>query len=224
MTFSIVARCPTTGQLGVAAVTAVPAVGKLLTWAAPRAGAVATQAHINPYLGFDALPLLRAGRDADETLREVLGADPHRDLRQLAIVDGVGRVAVHTGEAATDWKGHRVGEAFVVCGNYLVGPSTVDAMFDAFATASGELAERLVVALEAGVRAGGDRRGCSSATVYVVDQEEYPLWDVRVDDHASPLRELRRLYGVFRDHVVPEIRKMPKRGEAGGAGEGSDLA
>ncbi len=224
MTFSIVARCSTTGQLGVAAVTAVPAVGKLLTWAAPRAGAVATQAHINPYLGLDALPLLRAGRTADETLRELVGDDTNGALRQLAIVDGAGRVAVHTGDATTDWKGHRVGDAFVVCGNYLVGPSPVDAMFDAFAATSGELAERLVVALEAGAEAGGDRRGCSSATVYVVEDEEYPLWDVRVDDHPSPLAELRRLYGVFRDHVVPEIRKMPKRGEIGGPGEGSDIA
>jgi uncharacterized Ntn-hydrolase superfamily protein len=217
MTFSIVARCDSTGELGVAAVTAVPAVGKLLTWARPGAGAVATQAWINPYLGMDGLELLRAGRAAGEALEEVLARDPDPHLRQLAMVDAAGRVAVHTGEGCTPWAGHITGNGFAVQGNCLVDGHTLDAMVQAFEDGRGrELAERLLLALEAGARLGGDKRGCTSATVYVVHEEDYPLWDMRVDDHTHPLAELRRLYGVFCEQVVPQVRRLPKRGDPHG--------
>lgn len=217
MTFSIVARCGQTGQLGVAAATAVPAVGKLLTWAFPGAGAAATQAWINPYLGIDGVRLLRDGRTAPEALDEVLELDPDRRLRQLALVDGDGRAAAFTGESCNAWAGHRCGEGFSVQGNVLENCQTIDAMFDAFLQHHHlELAERLLVTLEAGNAVGGDRRGANSATVYVVDTEEYPLWDMRVDDHPKPIQELRRLFGVFREKVVPQVRRLPRRGDPHG--------
>ncbi len=217
MTFSIVARCRESGQLGVAAATAVPAVGKLLTWAKPDAGAVATQAWINPYLGMESLELLERGHDAPTTLSRVIGRDPDRDYRQLAIVDAAGRSAVHTGPRCTDWAGHLRGDGYTVQGNLLVDRRTLDAVAGGYERSAGaEFAERLLIALEAGEQAGGDKRGHTSATVLVMDREEYPLWDMRVDAHASPLEELRRLYGVFRDEVVPQVRRLPKRNDPHG--------
>lgn len=217
MTFSIVARCPQTGQLGIAAATAVPAVGKLLTWAHPKGGAVATQSWINPYLGIDGVRLLVDGRDAQAALDEVLGLDPDRRLRQVAMVDRAGRVAAWTGEGCASWAGHRVEDGYSVQGNVLENCETLDAMCAAYRDhAQKELAERLLAALEAGNAIGGDQRGCNSATVYVVDTEEYPLWDMRVDDHAEPLKELRRLFYVFRKEVVPQVRRLPKRGDPHG--------
>lgn len=214
MTFSIVARCEKTGELGIAAVTAVPAVGKLLTWAYPGAGAVATQAFINPYLGYDALLLLREGASAEEAMRRVLDIEPEPELRQLGIVDGAGRVAAWTGPETGGWSGHVTGDGYSVQGNLLVGPETLEAMRKSFLEDAGcSLAKRLLCAIEAGEATGGDKRGVTSATVYVMAKEVYPLWDLRVDDHRTPLKELRRLYGVFEREVVPEILCLPKRDE-----------
>ncbi|MEX1016668.1 MAG: DUF1028 domain-containing protein [Phycisphaeraceae bacterium] len=225
MTFSIVAHCRRTGQLGIAAATAVPAVGKLLTWAYPQAGAVATQAWINPYLGHDALQHLRDGDEAEQALNATVSQDPDRDIRQVAVVDRHGRVAAWTGRKTSQWAGHITGQGYSVQGNLLTGPETLHAMRDAFEadTAAG-LAERLLRAIEAGEATGGDRRGASSATVYVMHTEVYPLWDLRVDDHAQPLIEIRRLYHVFEEKVVPHIRRLPKRDDPHGEPEPEALA
>lgn len=225
MTFSIVARCPRTEQLGIAAVTAVPAVGTLLTWAYPRTGAIATQAWINPYLGHDGLDHLRHGLTAQQALDRVIEGDPDRDLRQVAVVDGQGSVAAWTGSKTSDWTGHILGDGYSVQGNLLIGPETLHAMRDAFeANPDAILAERLLRAIEAGQAAGGDRRGVSSATVCVIDTEIYPLWDLRVDDHHAPLEEIRRLYHVFEQRVVPHIQRLPTLDDPHGTPESEALA
>ena len=217
MTFSIVARCPRTGQFGVAAATAMPAVGKLLSHAAAGAGAVATQAQVNPYLGLDGLALLRQGLSAKEALERLKGTDPCMELRQCALIDAQGDSLCWTGEKCIPWAGSLAGEQFSVQGNRLVGPQVLDAVAEAFRHAEKRpLIERLIEALADGDRCGGDRHGESSAVIYVVDQEEYPLWDIRVDHHLDPVAELRRLHKVFAREVLPEILAMPTRDNPAG--------
>ncbi|AQZ32848.1 hypothetical protein BHQ29_05845 [Pseudomonas sp. LPH1] len=217
MTFSIVARCPRTGQFGVAAATAMPAVGKLLSHAAAGAGAVATQAQVNPYLGLDGLALLRQGLSAKEALERLKGTDPCMELRQCALIDAQGDSLCWTGDKCIPWAGSLAGEQFSVQGNRLVGPQVLDAVAEAFRHAEKRpLIERLIEALAAGDRCGGDRHGESSAVIYVVDQEEYPLWDIRVDHHLDPVAELRRLHKVFAREVLPEILAMPTRDNPAG--------
>ncbi len=223
MTFSIVARCPRSGQFGVAAATAMPAVGKLLSHAAAGAGAVATQAQVNPYLGLDGLVLLRQGLSAKQALERLKDTDPCMELRQCALIDAQGDSLCWTGDKCLPWAGSLSGEQFSVQGNRLVGPQVLDAVAEAFRHAETRpLIERLIEALAAGDRCGGDRHGESSAVIYVVDQEEYPLWDIRVDHHLDPVAELRRLHKVFAREVLPEILAMPTRDNpAGQAAEDS---
>ncbi|VEE16739.1 DUF1028 domain-containing protein [Ectopseudomonas mendocina] len=223
MTFSIIARCPRSGQFGVAAATAMPAVGKLLSHAAAGSGAVATQAQVNPYLGLDGLALLRQGLSAQEALERLKDTDPCMELRQCALIDAQGDSACWTGAKCIPWAGSLTGEQFSVQGNRLVGPQVLDAVADAFRqTQERPLIERLIEALAAGDRCGGDRHGESSAVIYVVDQEAYPLWDIRVDHHLDPVAELRRLHDVFAREVLPEILAMPTRDNpAGKAAEDS---
>lgn len=223
MTFSIVARCPRSGQFGVAAATAMPAVGKLLSHAAAGAGAVATQALVNPYLGLDGLALLRQGLSAKEVLERLKATDPCMELRQCALIDAQGDSLCWTGDKCLPWAGSLSGEQFSVQGNRLVGPQVLDAVAEAFRHAEKRpLIEHLIEALAAGDRCGGDRHGESSAVIYVVDQEAYPLWDIRVDHHLDPVAELRRLHDVFAREVLPEILAMPTRDNpAGKAAEDS---
>ncbi|MDH0099005.1 DUF1028 domain-containing protein [Pseudomonas sp. GD04158] len=212
MTFSIIARCPRSGQFGVAAATAMPAVGKLLSHAAAGVGAVATQAQVNPYLGLDGLALLRQGLSAQEALQQLKGTDPCMELRQCALIDAQGDTVCWTGEKCIPWAGSLAGEQFSVQGNRLVGPQVLEAVAEAFRRGDDRpLIERLIEALAAGDRCGGDRHGESSAVIYVVDREQYPLWDIRVDHHLDPVAELRRLHDVFAREVLPEILAMPTR-------------
>lgn len=221
MTFSLVARCPRTGQFGIAAVTAVPAVGKLLTHAAASVGAVATQARVNPYLGIDGLNLLRQGLSAEAVREALLTTDPAIRFRQFAVIDREGRTAAYTGDACLDWRGSLQRDGLSVQGNRLAGPQVLTRAADRFeALARDALADRLLEALAEGVAAGGDAKGEVSATIYVMDTEDYPLWDIRVDHHPEPIVELRRLQEVFREKVVPEIHDMPTReNPAGTEGE-----
>ncbi|MFN3536018.1 MAG: DUF1028 domain-containing protein [Brevundimonas sp.] len=221
MTFSLVAHCARTGQFGVAAVTGVPAVGKLLTHAAAGVGAVATQARVNPYLGIDGLKLLGLGLSAEAVRDALLTTDPAIRFRQFAVIDRVGRTATFTGDACLDWCGSLQRDGFSVQGNRLAGSQVLERTADRFETLRDQpLADRLLEALAEGVAAGGDAKGEVSATIYVMDTEDYPLWDIRVDDHPEPITELRRLHDVFRDKVVPEIKSMPTReNPAGEEGE-----
>lgn len=212
MTLSIVGRCKRTGQLGVAAVTCLPSVGNLVPHTRARAGAVASQGLCNPYLGIDALRLLAEGRCAQEALAEVLAADPGRDLRQVGVVDASGRAAAWTGEHTTACAGHVTGEGLAVQGNRLVDLEPIEAAADAFGKRDDlELAERLLGALEASRANVADREGIHSATVEVVGDEEYPLWDLRVDFASDPLPALRQLYERYAAELAPQIARMSTR-------------
>jgi uncharacterized Ntn-hydrolase superfamily protein len=212
MTFSIVAHCPRTGQLGVAVSTAVPAVGSMCPYVKPGVGAVSTQSWVNPYLAIEALQRMERGEPGPAALRAVLAGDEGRHVRQLGLVDAQGRAASWSGELCTDWFGHLVDDHFAVQGNMLVGEATVSSMAAAYRdAASRDLAERLLLALEAGQAAGGDKRGRQSASLTVYGEEDYALLDLRVDEHADPVAELRRIHRVALLQLVPFVASMPRR-------------
>ena len=200
-TFSIVAFDPRTGDLGVAVASRVFGVGNHVPWAEAGVGAVATQAAMNGGYGPRGLELLRQGLSAQQVLERLLAEDKFDRIegRQVAIIDARGNIAVHTGPAANEWKGHITGGTFSVQGNILAGPHVAQAMAHAFETSSGELAERLYAALKAGDDAGGDRRGRQSASILVVRKgggsslNNDRLCYINVDDNPDPLLELGRL-------------------------------
>lgn len=216
MTFSIIAQCPRTQAFGIAAATGMPGVGKLLTHARARVGAVATQGQLNPYLGFDGLDaLIRSAlypAPIDSVLHKLMKHDADRESRQVAMIDAKGETAVWTGRECQTWAGSRSGPGYSIQGNLLAGSDVVEACEHYFMEAPEEsLDDRLMRALEAGEAAGGDRRGTQSATIYIIEAEDYPLWDIRVDHHDEPLAELRRLHARFSEDLVPHIRRMPTR-------------
>jgi len=179
------------------------AVGSVVPWAEPLAGAIATQSYANPRYGPDGLRLLREGLPADEVVARLTDADDDRAQRQLGIVDGSGRGASYTGAECNEWAGGRTGPGYAAQGNILVSADTVDALAETFeATAEKPLVERLLDCLDAAQAAGGDRRGQQSAAVLVVGPEQgYAglsdvFVDLRVDDHERPLEELRRLFRI----------------------------
>ncbi len=204
MTFSIVGWDPEaeTGGFGVAVATARPNVGSLVPFASVK-GAIATQARVNPELGRQGLALLEAGVPLRVALRALLEADPDRELRQVHGLDAHGPFAF-TGRACVEWAGHRVDPRgrYTVAGNMLVGPQVLEAMAEAFERSEGEeLSERLLRALEAGQRAGGDKRGKQSAALLVASPQPRYYHNLRVDDHPDPVAELRRVYGVVVEHA-----------------------
>ena len=204
MTFSIVARDPVTGDLGVAVASKFLAVGSVVPWARAGVGAVATQALANVTFGPDGLAALEGGGAAEGVVARLIGADEGREDRQLGIVDAQGGASSHTGSGCLPWAGGRVGEGVAIQGNILAGSVVVDAMLAAFSGASGPLPDRLVTALLAGDRAGGDARGRQSAALLVVRAGggyggTTDRWiDLRVDDHTDPVIELQRLLGSWR--------------------------
>jgi uncharacterized Ntn-hydrolase superfamily protein len=199
-TYSIVACDLDAGQWGVAVQSKFLAVGSVVPWAEPGAGAVATQSYVNPRYGPDGLALLREGRSAQEVVDELTRADEGRDQRQVGVVDARGGAATFTGAECHDWAGGRAGEGYAAQGNILVSAETVDALADTFESTGGALAERLLASLAAAQAAGGDRRGQQSAALLVVERDggyaglSDTLVDLRVDDHERPIEELARLY------------------------------
>jgi len=216
-TFSIVGRSPATGMLGVAVSTAVPAVGSMCPYIRTGIGAISTQSWVNPYLAIEALHLMEIGLSAQEALDRVLADDDAKDLRQIGVVDRDGSSAAWSGQSCTPWFGHIVDRNFAVQGNMLVGAATIDAMADAFRRSESlDLAERLMLALEAGQSAGGDKRGKQSAALRVHHREDYPWLDLRVDEHPQPVAELRRVFSIAKVQLLPFIEGMPKRGVPAG--------
>jgi uncharacterized Ntn-hydrolase superfamily protein len=204
-TYSICACDLDAGQWGVATQSKFLAVGSVVPWAAAGVGAVATQSYANPRYGPEGLALLVGGLSADEVVERLTAADPDRGLRQLGVVDGAGRAATFTGDGCHGWAGGRVGDGYAAQGNILVSGDTVDALATTYeATAGRPLAERLLDCLDAAQAAGGDRRGQQSAALLVVERDggygglSDTLVDLRVDDHALPLEELRRLSRMHR--------------------------
>jgi uncharacterized Ntn-hydrolase superfamily protein len=212
-TFSIVAFEPETKALGVAVQSRFLAVGAIVPWARAGVGAVATQAMANFNYGPRGLDLMSRGKTAEETLRALISSDDEREHRQLGVVDARGRVATFTGSECFEWAGGVAGEHYAAQGNILVGRETVEAMAETFETTTGDLAGRLLAALDAGQTAGGDSRGKQSAALLVVKEgggyggNNDRLLDLRVDDHPEPIRELiriRELHTLYFGETRPE--------------------
>jgi uncharacterized Ntn-hydrolase superfamily protein len=202
-TYSIVACDLEAKQWGVAVQSKFLAVGSVVPWAEPEVGAIATQAYANPRYGPEGLALLREGLSAEEAVERLIGADEGRAERQVGIVDAQGRAATFTGDECLDWAGGRTGPSYAAQGNILVGEETVAALAATFeASPQLPLAQRLIECLAAAQTAGGDRRGQQSASLLVVERDggyaglSDVLVDLRVDDHARPIEELRRIYGL----------------------------
>ncbi|MBA2329540.1 MAG: DUF1028 domain-containing protein [Flavisolibacter sp.] len=202
-TFSIVARDTITGEMGVAVQSHWFSVGTVVSWAEAGVGAVATQSFANKSFGLRGLEMLRKGSTAQQTLDSLLKDDEAREVRQVAIVDNKGNIATHTGKNCIDYAGHIKGNNFSVQANMMLTDKVPSAMSDAFSKSSDKtLAERMLLALEAAENAGGDIRGQQSAAIIIVPGTsankpwDEVLVDLRVDDHATPIQELRRLYNV----------------------------
>jgi uncharacterized Ntn-hydrolase superfamily protein len=216
-TFSIVARCASTGQLGVATSTAAFAGGAFVPHARAGLASLATQSFTNPYLANQAFELISHGLTPTQVLNHLQELDAGQSLRQVALVDRQGRSAAFTGTQCEPWAGHRAGADVAVAGNTLASQRVVVAMLEAFrANPQEKLAERLVQALEAGVAAGGDRRGKQSAALVVAWKEDYSYVDLRVDDHPEPVTELRRLWQVYQEQLAPYMSLFPSKDRPAG--------
>jgi uncharacterized Ntn-hydrolase superfamily protein len=218
MTYSIVARDPRTGAYAVAVASRFFAVGALVPHLRGGIGAIATQAFVSPLYGVDGIERLAGGASAEETLRAVIERDAGRQSRQLHLMDAEGRGAAFTGADCIDWAGHLIGDGVSVAGNMLTGPRVVEATLRAYQDTAGlPFAERLLSAMEAGERAGGDKRGRQSAALKIVRGEAYPWLDIRADDHGDPLAELRRLYAVAQERFLLFAELLPTAGNVSGA-------
>jgi uncharacterized Ntn-hydrolase superfamily protein len=221
MTYSIVARDKESGELGVAVQSHFFAAGSIVPWAEAGVGAVATQASVLITYGPDVLASLREGRSVQEALGEALASDPDAEHRQVAVVDTQGSVAVHTGAACIPEAGHAAGEGFSVQANMMRNDGVPEAMARAYRDSRGDLASRLMDALDAAEEAGGDIRGRQAAGLLLVRaQGSGKVWqDVRmhlhVDDDPAPLRELRRLVGLRRVYdKLQEAEDLELAGDA----------
>jgi uncharacterized Ntn-hydrolase superfamily protein len=211
-TFSIIAYDPDTKELGIAVQSRIPAVGAVVPFAKAGVGAVATQAYANVTYGPQALELLAKGETVDAAISKLTEADESREIRQLGIVNAKGEAATFTGKDCNAWAGGVKGENYCCQGNILTGEDVVKAMEKVFLETKGELAVRLLAALQAGQDAGGDKRGMQSAALLIVREgwgygglnDRYR--DLRVDDHAEPIKELKRVYEKH-----GEIFKKPEK-------------
>jgi uncharacterized Ntn-hydrolase superfamily protein len=208
-TFSIVARDPVTGEMGVAVQSHWFSVGSVVTWAEAGVGAVATQSFVDPGYGPRGLDLMRRGVDAPAALDQLLAKDPQPDGRQVALIDTAGRVKAYTGKSAIASAGHQVGNNFATQANLMANDRVWPAMAAAFESAKGDLADRMLAALEAGQKVGGDIRGKQSAALLIVKGKATGrpwvgadrVFDLRVDDHPDPIAELRRLIRLQRAYA-----------------------
>jgi uncharacterized Ntn-hydrolase superfamily protein len=212
MTWSIIARDPQTGQIGIAVATRFFAVGARVPHIAPGIGGIATQALVNPYYGIDGVKLLREGRSPREVIDTLIATDDGREARQLHVMDAQGRIAARTGRECIDWCGHIQGDGFSLAGNMLAGAAVLDDTAKAYtANAALPFAQRLIAAMKAGEAAGGDKRGKQSAALLIHSGEEWSDLDLRVDDHTDPLAELERLEQVSRERWVHFRPFLPTR-------------
>jgi uncharacterized Ntn-hydrolase superfamily protein len=202
-TFSIVARDPSNGDIGIIVQSKFPAVGAVVPWAFAEAGGVATQAWANTSYGPRGLELLGEGKSASDTLKALLKDDEKIEHRQVGIVDSKGLAVSHTGKECMEWAGHIVGNGYACQGNILGGDTVVKDMAEAYEKTEGDLIDRLFAALNAGQAAGGDRRGMQSAAILVVRKDggyeggNDRYVDVRVDDHPRPIEELERIFALY---------------------------
>ena len=201
-TYSIVAFDAKTGQLGVAVQSHWFSVGSIVSWAESGVGAIATQSFVEASYGPLGLELMRAGKSSEEALAALIKADKNEDVRQVAMVDAKGRVAAHTGKNCIPEAGHYVGDRFSCQANMMLKNTVWEAMANAFRNTQGELADKLLAALEAAQAEGGDIRGKQSAALIVVKGKSSGVWwedrlyDLRIEDHPTPVKELRRLLNL----------------------------
>jgi uncharacterized Ntn-hydrolase superfamily protein len=216
MTWSIIARGPA-GEFGIAIASRFFAVGMLCPHAKSGVGAVATQALVNPHYGPKGLDFLESGFAPSSVIQKLLSEDEGQNHRQVHLIDAQGRIAAHTGSACVDWCGHLAGEGFSVAGNMLTGSEVLRSTSEKFESAKNlPFAERLLEALHAGEAAGGDKRGKQAAALLIHASEDYPLLDIRVDDHEDPIVELKRLYAKSRERFQPFATCLPSRGRPAG--------
>ena len=212
MTWSIVARDRDTGQLGIAVATCFFAVGALVPYVKARVGAIATQALVNPFYGVDGLRLLEQGKSAAAAVAALTAADAGCDWRQVHMIDARGGIAAHTGKSCVAWCGHLIADDISVAGNMLAGEAVIADTLAAYREhAALPFPRRLVAAMQAGEAAGGDKRGRQSAALVICADEDWPVLDLRVDDHADPLTELARLEAKSRGRFAHFMRIMPSR-------------
>lgn len=211
MTYSIIATCPDTGHRGIAVASRFFAVGALVPHIRGNRATVATQAFVSPLWGLVGADRLAAGEAADTVIADFVARDGGQAQRQAHMIDAHGRIAAHTGADCVTWAGHIAGDGVSVAGNMLVGPQVIEATLDGYYAATGPLAERLMTAMEAGLSAGGDKRGTQSAALRIHRSEDYAWLDLRADDHPDPLAELRRLYDVAHERFVHFAEAMPTR-------------
>ncbi|HZD16932.1 MAG TPA: DUF1028 domain-containing protein [Actinomycetota bacterium] len=223
MTYSIVARDPDTGDLGVAVQSRWFSVGSVVSWAEAGVGAVATQSLAELSYGPEGLDLMRSGTPAPEALQTLLDRDERSGVRQVAMVDSAGGAAVHSGPGSVAAFGHRIGEGYSCQANMMARDTVWDAMARAFEEAGGDLATRLMAALRAAEAEGGDMRGRQSAAILVVGAERGDRpWerrmDLRVEDHPDPVAELERLVTIKRAYDLMEQGEvLADRGDFEGA-------
>jgi uncharacterized Ntn-hydrolase superfamily protein len=208
-TYSIVARDAETGQLGAAVQTHQMCVGWIVPWLLPGVGAVATQAHVNISFGPVALVMLREGISAPKIVDALVASDSDAHRRQVAVVDARGQVGAWTGNGCIPEADHHIGEGYSVQANMMTNPTVVPAMAAAFENATGDLAQRMLVALQAAQAEGGDIRGMQSAALKVVSGDaSKPVWetdyDLRVDEHETPVQELARLVRLRNAQLLDE--------------------
>jgi uncharacterized Ntn-hydrolase superfamily protein len=207
MTYSIVARDPQTGQLGVAVQSCYFSVGTIVPWAEAGVGAVATQSFVDPSYGPLGIEFMRRGKSAPEALQMLIAVDPEAEVRQVAMIDAAGRVAIHTGAHCLEAAGYCLGDQVSTQANLMARETVWSAMLVAFSQAPGDLASRLLAALEAAEAEGGDRRGKQSAAMLIVRaQPTGKLWldqvvDLRVEDHPDPVSELKRILPIQRERA-----------------------
>ncbi len=217
MTWSIVAKDPATGQIGIAVSTCAFAVGARVPFVETGVGAVATQSFVNPFYGPRGLQLMREGIPVEEVIRRLTEADEGRSQRQVHVMDATGNFAAYTGEGCVPWCGHLIRDTFSVAGNMLAGPAVIEETARVYAQSMGmPFPQRLIAALRAGEAAGGDKRGKQSAALLIHDEEEYSFLDLRVDDHTDPLAELARLEEVSRGRYIHYRKFMPSKANPAG--------
>ncbi|MEM9148411.1 MAG: DUF1028 domain-containing protein [Pseudomonadota bacterium] len=212
MTYSIAGRCARTGEFGAAIATAMPAVGALCVWTRSDVGVVCTQSWTNPHLGIFALDAMAGGLGAVEAGRKALQGDQGAARRQLGVVGNGGTGFCFTGTECTGWCGHIAGPDFATQGNMLTSAEVVQALAFSFEQSSDKpLDERLLRALESAQRAGGDKRGRQSAALAVIGADPFRSVDLRVDEHADPVSELRRVHGIARAQLGPLREWLPDK-------------
>ncbi len=212
MTWSILARDPSSGLFGLAVASRFFAVGALCPWSGGPQGAAMSQALPNPELGARALMLLGQGHRAGAVVEMLAGMDRGIEQRQLHVIDSDGGTAARTGASCVDWCGHLTGDGVSVAGNMLAGPQVIaDTLATYQANPDLPIVERLLTAMQAGEDAGGDKRGKQAAALRIQGPECYPRLDLRADDHGDPLAELRRLYGVAQERFIPFSAGLPCR-------------